>query len=75
MEILPKLSGIACVSTDSSMSFSYHSIHYCILYHTLYITAYSNFVGLIDCSVSSDLLSYDEAYGDLTETYSIFIKL
>lgn len=69
MEILPKLSGIACFSTDLSMGFSYHSMHYCTPYHTLYITAYCNIVGLIDCNVSSDILSYDETHGDLTEIY------
>lgn len=67
MEILPELSGIACFDTDSSMSFFYHGIHYRIPYHTLYITAYCNIVGLIDCNMSSDLLSYDEAYGYLTK--------
>lgn len=44
------------------MSSSYHSRHDCILYYcTLYITVYCHTVGLIDCNVSSDLLSYNEA--------------
>lgn len=57
------------------MSFSYRSIHDCIPYPTLHITAYYNIVGLIDYNVPSDLLSHDEAYGYFTEIQLILTKL
>lgn len=47
---------------------------YMTAYHTPHCTLLLT-VGLIDYNVSSDLLSYDEAYGYLTEIQLILTKL